>query len=127
MSLATSHETTAHCQARGIATTASPNAESRRAVWASTMAVPDGTDQPGSKGPQAVEAAEESADGVSSVGNIGPHEVEETREKNESATCVSSSETPLARPVEHQYHVFDDVSGRQVKAGAVHLVALPEV
>ncbi|POM68389.1 Pol protein [Phytophthora palmivora] len=27
----------------------------------------------------------------------------------------------------HQYHVFDGVSGRQVKAGAVHLKALPEV
>ncbi|POM69683.1 Reverse transcriptase [Phytophthora palmivora] len=43
--LATGHETKAHCQACKIATTASPNAESRRAVWASTAAVPDGTDQ----------------------------------------------------------------------------------
>ncbi|KAB5587502.1 Pol protein [Ceratobasidium theobromae] len=201
MSLATGRETKAHCQACGIATTASPNAESRRAVWASTVAVPDGTDQAGNLGPQAAEAAEESADGVSCVGNIGPqvgnigpqagnvvpqagnigpqaaeaagedaesasgvgnivpHEVEET-EKIESAVCVSSvgnrvprgvkktstsaevslstsrvdnqvphseSETPPARPVEEQCHVFDGVSGRQVRAGAVHLEALPEV
>ncbi|POM67500.1 Pol protein, partial [Phytophthora palmivora] len=208
MSLATGRETKAHCQACGIATTASPNAESRRAVWASTVAVPDGTDQAGDIRPQAAEAAEESADGVScpqvgskgpqagnaagedaesasSVGNIGPQmgnigpqagndveedaesasgvgnivlrRVEET-ERNESAACVSSvgnevprrvkktstsaslstsrldnqvphseSETPPARPVEEQCHVFDGVSGRQVKAGAVHLEALPEV
>ncbi|POM71253.1 Pol protein [Phytophthora palmivora] len=194
MSLATGRETKAHRQACGIATTASPNAESRRAVWASTVAVPDGTDQAGNIGPQAAEAAEESTDGVSCVGNIGPQadnvvpqagnigpqaaevfgddaesasgvgnivprRVEET-EKNESAACVSSvgsrvsrgvkktgtraevslstsrvdnhvppseSETPPARPVEEQCHVFDGVSGRQVKAGAVHLEALPEV
>ncbi|POM76513.1 Pol protein [Phytophthora palmivora] len=37
------------------------------------------------------------------------------------------SETPSARSVEDQYHVFDGVSGRQVRAGAVHLEALPEV
>ncbi|POM72496.1 Pol protein, partial [Phytophthora palmivora] len=110
MSLATGRETKAHCQACGIAATASPNAESRRAVWALTVAVPGGTDQAGNIGPQAAEAAEESADGVSCVGNIGPQ-----------------SETPPARPVEDQYHVFDGVSGRQVKADAVHLEALPEV
>ncbi|POM58082.1 RNA-directed DNA polymerase [Phytophthora palmivora] len=194
MSLATGHETKAHCQACGIATTASPNAESRRAVWASTVAVPDSTDQAGNIGPQAAETAEESAEGVSCVGNIGPQmgnivpqagnigpqaaeaveedaegasgvgnivprRVEET-EQIESAACVSSvsnvvprgvkktstraemllatsrvdnqvphseSETPPARPVEDQYHVFDSVSGRQVKAGAVLLDALPEV
>ncbi|POM65732.1 Reverse transcriptase-rnase h-integrase [Phytophthora palmivora] len=173
MSLATGRETKAHCQACGIATTASPNAESRRAVWASTVAVPDGTDQAGNIGPQvgnigpqagnvvpqAAEAAGEGAEGAESasgVGNIVPHEVEET-EKIESAACVSSvgnrvprgvkktstsaevslstsrvdnqvphseSETP---PVEKQCHVFDGVSDRQVKAGAVHLEALPEV
>ncbi|POM70411.1 Pol protein, partial [Phytophthora palmivora] len=164
VSLATGHETKAHCQARAIATTASPNAESRRAVWASTVAVPDGTDQAGNIGPQAAEAAEESAKGVgaesaSGVGNIVPHKVEET-EKIESAACVSSvgnrvprgvkktstsaevslsisrvdnqvphseSETPPARPVEELCHVFDGVSGRQVRAGADHLEALPEV
>ncbi|POM77340.1 Gag protein, partial [Phytophthora palmivora] len=65
MSLATGRETKAHCQACGIATTASPNAESRRAVWATTVAVPDGTDQAGNLGPQAAEAAEEGAKGVS--------------------------------------------------------------
>ncbi|POM68311.1 Pol protein [Phytophthora palmivora] len=194
MSLATGRETKAHWQACGIATTASPNAESRRAVWASTVAVPDGTDQAGNLGPQAAEAAEESAEGVSCVGNISPQvdnigpqtgnvvpqtaetveedakgasgvgnivprRVEETKQI-ESAACVSSvgnvvsrgvkktstrfevslstsrvdnkvphseSETPPARPVEEQCHVFDGVSGRQVKAGAVHLEALPEV
>ncbi|POM71095.1 LOW QUALITY PROTEIN: Gag protein [Phytophthora palmivora] len=188
-------ETKAHFQARGIATTASPNAESRRTVWASTVAVPDRTDQAGNIGPQAVEAAEESADGVSCVGNIGPQlgnvvpqagsiglqaaeaaeedaesssgagnivprRVEETEKKIESAACVSSagnrvprgvkktstsaevslstsrvdnkaphleSEAPPARLVEEQYHVFDGMFGRQVKAGAVHLDALPEV
>ncbi|POM70550.1 LOW QUALITY PROTEIN: Pol protein [Phytophthora palmivora] len=191
MSLATGRGTKAHCQACGVATTASPNAESCRAVWAST---PDGTDQAGNIGPQAAETAEESANGVSCVGNIGPQvgnvvpqagnivpqaaeaaeedaesasdvgnivprRVEET-EKIESAACVSSvgnvvphgvrktstsaevslstsrvdnqvphseSETPPARSVEEQCHVFDGVSGRQVKAGAVHLEALPEV
>ncbi|POM72737.1 LOW QUALITY PROTEIN: Pol protein, partial [Phytophthora palmivora] len=119
-----------------------------------------GTDQAGNLGPQAAEAAKESAAGVSYVGNIGPHEVEEIEKKIESAACVSSvgnrvprgvkktstraeeslstsrvdnqvphseSETPPARPVEEQCHVFDGVSGRQVKAGAVHLEALPEV
>ncbi|POM77400.1 Pol protein, partial [Phytophthora palmivora] len=156
---------------------ASLNAESRRAVWASTVAVPDGTDQAGNIGPQAAEAAEESAKGVSRVGNIGPQAVEEDAEsasglgnvaprkvdeteKIESAESVSSvgnvvprgvkktstsaevsvntsrvdnqvphseSETPPARPIEEQCHVFDGVSGRQVKAGAVHLEALPEV
>ncbi|POM57826.1 Pol protein, partial [Phytophthora palmivora] len=185
MSLATGRETKAHCQACGIATTASPNAERRRAA--------------GNIGPQAAETAEESAKGVSCVGNIGPqvdnigpqagnvvpqagniaaeaggegaegasgvgnivpHEVEETEKKIESATCVSSvgnrvprgvkktstsaevsvntsrvdnqephseSETPPARPVEEQCHVFDGVSGGQLRAGAVHLEALPEV
>ncbi|POM74740.1 Pol protein [Phytophthora palmivora] len=134
MSLATGRETKAHCQA-----------------------LPDGTDQAGNLGPQAAEAAEESAKGVSCV---VPHEVEETEKKIESAVCVSSvgnvvprgvkktstsaevslstsrvdnqvphseSETPPARPVEEQCHVFDGVSGRQVRAGAVHLEALPEV
>ncbi|POM74493.1 Gag protein [Phytophthora palmivora] len=52
MSLATGRETKAHCQACGIATTGSPNAESRRVVWASTVAVLDGTDQAGNIGPK---------------------------------------------------------------------------
>ncbi|POM75994.1 LOW QUALITY PROTEIN: Pol protein [Phytophthora palmivora] len=197
MSLATGRETKAHYQARGIVKAASPNAESRRAVWSSTVAAPDRTDQGGNTGPQAAEAAEESTEGVSCVGNIGshvgnigpqagnvvpqagnigpqaaevagkdaesasgvgntvPHEVEETEKKIESAVCASSvgnrvprgvkktstraevslntslphseSENPPARPVEEQYHVFDGVSGRQVKSGAVPLEALPEV
>ncbi|POM60734.1 Pol protein [Phytophthora palmivora] len=39
----------------------------------------------------------------------------------------SESEAPLAPPVKDQYHVLDGVSGRQLKASAVHLEALPEV
>ncbi|POM67965.1 Pol protein [Phytophthora palmivora] len=190
VTLATGHETKAHCQACEIATTASPNAECRRAVCVSTVAVLDSTDQAGNLGPQAADAAEKSAEGVScpqvgtigpqagnivpqtaeavgedaegasGVGNIVPRRVEETKKKNESAACVSSvgnrvprgvkktstraevslstsrvdnqvphseAETPPARPVEEQFHVFDGVSGRQVKAGVVHLEALPEV
>ncbi|POM75599.1 Pol protein [Phytophthora palmivora] len=140
MSLATGRETKAHCQACVIATTASPNAERRRAVWSSTVAVPDGIDQ--------------------AVDNVRPYEVEETAKMKASAACVSSannmfprgvkktstraevslntsrvdnrvrhleSESPPARLVEEQYHVFDGVSGCQVKAGTVHLEALPEV
>ncbi|POM60964.1 Pol protein, partial [Phytophthora palmivora] len=189
VSLSTGRETKAHCQVCGIATTASPNAKCRRAVWASTVAVPDGTDQAGNIGPQAAEAAEESAKGVSCVGNIGPHagnvvpqasnigpqaaaaaeesaegasgvgnivphEVEEA-EKIESAVCVSSVGNRVPRGVKKtstsaeaslstsRYHtrslrlhrhgrsksnaIFDGVSGRQVRAGAVHLEALPEV
>ncbi|POM75738.1 Pol protein, partial [Phytophthora palmivora] len=131
MSLANGRETKAHCQACGIATTASPNAESRRAVWASTVAVPDSTDQAGNVVPQTAEAVEEDAESASGVGNIVPRKVEET-EKIESAVCVSSVgntvprgvkkttphseyETPPARLVEEQCHVFDGVSGRQVK------------
>ncbi|POM71018.1 LOW QUALITY PROTEIN: Pol protein, partial [Phytophthora palmivora] len=72
MSLATGRDTKAHCQACGIAATASPNAESHRAIWASTITVLDGTDQSGNIGPQATEAAEESAEGISCVGSIGP-------------------------------------------------------
>ncbi|POM72318.1 Pol protein [Phytophthora palmivora] len=129
-----------------------PNSESRRAVWVSTVAVPDGTDQAGNIDSQAASAAEESAEGVAYV--------EETEKMNESVTCVSSvgnivprgvkktstsaevslstsrvdnqvphseSETPPARSVEDQYQVFDGVSGRHVKARVVHLDALPEV
>ncbi|POM79009.1 Pol protein [Phytophthora palmivora] len=136
------------------------NAESRPAVWASTVAVSDSTDQAGNIGPQAAEAAEEDAESASGVGNIVPHKVEETEKKIESAAGVSSvgnvvprgvkktstraevslstshadnqvphseSETPPARPVEDQYHVFDGVSGRHVRAGVIHLEALSEV
>ncbi|POM78272.1 LOW QUALITY PROTEIN: Pol protein [Phytophthora palmivora] len=149
MSLATGRETKAHCQACGIATTASPDAESRHAVWASTVAVPGGTDQAGNIGPQAAEAAEESAKGVSGVGNIGPQA--ETKKKNENDTCISSvcnrvprgvNKTSVvehltnhhirglglhrARPAKHQCNAFGGVSGRQVKPGAVHLEAVLE-
>ncbi|POM69860.1 Pol protein [Phytophthora palmivora] len=89
------------------------------------------------------------------MGNIVPRKVEKIKKKNENVTCVSiprginntstragaslttsrvdnkaphsGSEAPPARPVEDQYHVFDGVSSRQVKAGAVQLEALPEV
>ncbi|POM62295.1 hypothetical protein PHPALM_28570 [Phytophthora palmivora] len=72
MSLATGRATKAHCQACGIAATASANAEGHRVVWASSVAVPDGSDQAGNIGRRAAEAAEKSAEGVSGVGNIGP-------------------------------------------------------
>ncbi|POM72204.1 Gag protein [Phytophthora palmivora] len=118
-SLAAGRETKAHCQARGVATSASPNADSRRAVWASTVAVPDGTDQAGNIGPQVgnigpqagnvvpqagnigpltAEAAGEDAEGASGVGNIVPRKVEET-EKIESAACVSSVGNRVRRGV----------------------------
>ncbi|POM69944.1 Pol protein [Phytophthora palmivora] len=78
----------------------------------------------------------ESAAGVSSVGNRVPRGVKKTSTSAEvsfstsrvdSQVPHSESEAPPARPVEEQYHVFDGVSGRQVKAGAVHLEALPEL
>ncbi|POM73465.1 Pol protein [Phytophthora palmivora] len=156
MSLATGHETKAHWQACGIATTASPNAESRRAVWASTVAVSDGTDQAGNLGPQAAEAAEESAVGVSCVGNIGPqaaeaagedaesasgvgnivpHEVEETEKKIESAVCVSSVGNIVPRGVKKtSTRVEVSLSTSRVdnrvphsEQVPCHLEALPEV
>ncbi|POM79546.1 RNA-directed DNA polymerase [Phytophthora palmivora] len=116
-----------------------PNADSRRAVWASTVAVPDGTDQAGSIVPRKIEETEkknENATCVSSVGNRVPRGVKKTSTSAEVSLSTSrvdnqvphsESETPPARPVEEQCHVFDGVSGRQVRAGAVHLEALPEV
>ncbi|POM79220.1 LOW QUALITY PROTEIN: Pol protein, partial [Phytophthora palmivora] len=105
MSLATGRETKAHCQACTIATTASPNAKSRRAVWASTVAVPGGTDQVGNIRPQAgnvvpqtAEAIEEDAESTSGGGNIAPHRFKET-EKNESAANVSSVGSEVPRGV----------------------------
>ncbi|POM71830.1 Gag protein [Phytophthora palmivora] len=120
MILATGHETKAHCQACGIATTASPNAEIRRAV-----SVPGGTDQAsticpqaaeatedstksvdnigpqvGNIVPQTVEAVEEGAESVSGVGFIVPRVVEETmKKKKESAACVSSVGNVVPRGV----------------------------
>ncbi|POM80112.1 LOW QUALITY PROTEIN: Polyprotein [Phytophthora palmivora] len=119
MSLATGRETKAHCQACGIDTTASPNAEGRRAVWASDYRKSGGAmvarstyscvgnigpqvgnigPQAGNVGPQAAEAAGEDAKGVSGVGNIVPRRVEET-EKIESAACVSSVGNRVPRGV----------------------------
>ncbi|POM77264.1 Pol protein [Phytophthora palmivora] len=88
--------------------------------------------------PRMVEETEktESATCVSSVGNVVPRGVKKTTTSAEVPLSTSrvdnqvphsESETPPARPVEEQCHVFDGVSGRQVKAGAVHLDALPEV
>ncbi|POM58561.1 Pol protein [Phytophthora palmivora] len=88
--------------------------------------------------PRKVEETEkiESATFVSSVRNRVPRGVKKTSTSAEVSLSTyrvenkvphSESETPPARPVEEQYHVFDGVSGRQVKAGAVHLEALPEV
>ncbi|POM70784.1 Gag protein [Phytophthora palmivora] len=78
----------------------------------------------------------ESAACVSSVGNEVPRGVNKTSTRVEASLSTSrvdnqvphsESETPPARPVEGQCHVFDGVSGHQVRAGAVHLEALPEV
>ncbi|POM81959.1 Elicitin, partial [Phytophthora palmivora] len=98
MSLATGHKAKAHFQACGIAMT-SPNAESRRAVWASTVAVPDGTDQ---------------------AGNI------ETK-KNESTACVSSVGNEVSRGVKKTSTSAEVSLITSLRAGAVHLEALPEV
>ncbi|POM68431.1 Pol protein [Phytophthora palmivora] len=68
------------------------DAESRRAVRTSTVAVPDATDQAGNIGPQAAEAVEEDAESASGVGNIVPRGVEKTEKTekmNESAACIS--------------------------------------
>ncbi|POM74908.1 Hypothetical protein PHPALM_8055 [Phytophthora palmivora] len=65
---------------------ASLNAESRRAVWALTVVVLDGTDHAGNIGLQVAKVAEESADGVTCVGNIGPQAAETTEEDAESAS-----------------------------------------
>ncbi|POM78905.1 RNA-directed DNA polymerase [Phytophthora palmivora] len=105
MSLAPGHETKAHCQACGVATAASPNAESRRAVWASTVAVLDGTDQVGNIAPQTAEAVEEDAVGVSSVGNIGP----------QAGNVVPQTAVAIKESAEGVIDV-----------GIVHLEALPE-
>ncbi|POM70184.1 Pol protein, partial [Phytophthora palmivora] len=115
------------------------NEDSRRAVWASTVAVPDGTDQAGNIGPQAAEAAEESAKGVSCVGNIGPQlgnigpqagnvvpqagnigpqAAEAAGEDAESAPGVGNR---VPRMVEETEKIAS------AAAGAVHLEALPEV
>ncbi|POM81004.1 Pol protein [Phytophthora palmivora] len=88
--------------------------------------------------PRRVEETEKNASAVcvSSVGNEGPRGVKQTNTREEvsfstsrvdSKAPHSESETPPARPVEEQCHVFDGVSGRQVKAGAVQLEALSEV
>ncbi|POM76753.1 Pol protein [Phytophthora palmivora] len=86
--------------------------------------------------PEETEKMNESATCVSSVGNQVPRGVKKTSMEAEvslSTSCVdnqvphSESETPPARPVEEQCHVFDGVSGRQARAGAVQLEALPEL
>ncbi|POM59086.1 Gag protein [Phytophthora palmivora] len=78
----------------------------------------------------------ESAACISSMGNRVPYGVKKTSPRAEVSLSTSrvdnqaphsESETPPARPVEEQCHVFDGVSGRQVRADAVHLEALPEV
>ncbi|POM75226.1 Pol protein [Phytophthora palmivora] len=135
---------------------ACPNIESHRAVRVLIVPVSSGIDQAGSIVPQTAAAVEEDAESASGVNNIVPGKVEETERKNETLDVSvarprgikktstrakvllstsrvdnkvphSESETPPARPVEEQCHVFDGVSGRQVKAAAVHLEALPDV
>ncbi|POM65423.1 Pol protein, partial [Phytophthora palmivora] len=98
----------------------------------------EGASGVGNTVPHEVEETEkiESAVCVSSVGNRVPRGVKKTSTSAEVSLSTSrvdnqvphsESETPPARPVEEQCHVFDGVSGRQVRAGAVHLEALPEV
>ncbi|PSD63882.1 hypothetical protein C7G80_19110, partial [Acinetobacter nosocomialis] len=140
---ATGHKTKAHCRACGTTTLVAPNAESRRAVRASTVVVPGGTDQVGNIVPQAgnivphaARAAEECAKSVSNVGNIVPRKVEKTIPREEVPSSIShvgntaphlGSETNDPGSVEEQYHIFDGLTGCRVKAGAVRLEALPEV
>ncbi|POM67687.1 Pol protein, partial [Phytophthora palmivora] len=78
----------------------------------------------------------ESAACVSSVGNIVPRGVKKISTSAEVSLSTSrvdnqvphsESETPPTRSVEEQCHVFDGVSGRHVRAGTVHLEALPEM
>ncbi|POM65202.1 Pol protein [Phytophthora palmivora] len=117
-------------------------ADSNEGVAMSLATVPDGTDQAGniarSKNIGKVKETEkiESAVCVSSVGNRVPCGVKKTSTRAEvslntsrvdNKVPYSESETQSARQVEDQYHVFDGVSGRQVRAGAVRLEALPEV
>ncbi|POM79036.1 LOW QUALITY PROTEIN: Gag protein, partial [Phytophthora palmivora] len=77
-----------------------PNAGSRRAVRASTVAVPGNiVPQAGNIGPQAAEAAGEDAESASGVGNTVPRKVEETEKMNKSTTCVSSVSNEVPRGV----------------------------
>ncbi|POM75118.1 Gag protein [Phytophthora palmivora] len=127
MILATGRETKAHCQACGIATTASSNAESRRAVWTSTVAVPSGTAQAGDTMVRKQQRLLRRALLASCVGNIVPHKVEETKKKNESAICVSSEGNIVPRGVKKTSTRAEVSLITSLKAGAVHLEAPPEV
>ncbi|POM81252.1 Pol protein [Phytophthora palmivora] len=76
-------------------------------------------------GPRKIEETKkmnESAACISTVGNVVPRGVKKTNTRVEVSLSTSrvdiqvphsESETPPARPVEGQYHVFDGVSGRQ--------------
>ncbi|POM81745.1 Hypothetical protein PHPALM_243 [Phytophthora palmivora] len=86
--------------------------------------------------PRKVEETEkiESTACVSSMGNEVPRRVKTTSTRAEVSLSTSrvdnkvphsESETPQARPVEEQYHVFDGVSGYQSRV--IHLVAQSEV
>ncbi|POM65346.1 LOW QUALITY PROTEIN: Pol protein [Phytophthora palmivora] len=127
MSIAIGHKIKVYCRVCEIAMTASPNDSGRRAVWVATVAAPNGTDKAGNI---------ESAESDFGVDNVVPREVEESNTRKEAPLSTSrvgnqvprsESETPPARPVEDQYPIFDGVSGRQVRAGAVRLEALPEI
>ncbi|POM78560.1 LOW QUALITY PROTEIN: Reverse transcriptase [Phytophthora palmivora] len=65
----------------------------------------------------------ESAMRISSVCNEVPRGVKNTTH----LVWITKCHTPPAQPVEEQYHVSGGVSNRQVKAGTIHLKALPEV
>ncbi|POM62885.1 Retrotransposon Polyprotein [Phytophthora palmivora] len=82
------------------------------------------------------EKRNESATCISSVGNRVLRGIKRTSTRAkvslntshvDNQVSHSKSETTPARPVQEQCHVFDGMSGRQVKAGAIHLEALTEV
>ncbi|POM58858.1 Gag protein [Phytophthora palmivora] len=142
MILPTGRETKAHCQAPdGTDQAGNIDPQAAEAAEESAEVEEDAKSASGVGNivPHKVEETKkkiESAACVSSVGNRVPRGVKKTSSRAEVSLSTSGvdnqaphseSETPPARPVEEQCHVFDGVSGRQVRAGAVHLEALPEV
>ncbi|GMF11768.1 unnamed protein product [Phytophthora lilii] len=81
--------------------------------------------------PHEAEISEESVEDASCVGNVVPRMVEMTEETevviDTSGVANTAPHDASEAPVEECYHIFDGETGRRVKAGAVHLAALPEV
>ncbi|GMF65525.1 unnamed protein product [Phytophthora lilii] len=78
--------------------------------------------------PRMVEMTEESEVVIdtSSVANTAPHDASEAR--NAPLREASHLENMGPRDaIEECYHIYDGETGRRIKAGAVHLAALPEV